>query len=283
MRILGSYIIVKPSGERFFYVDKKNQAQEYLYTIQKQFPGMKIITDSNKIPSYIWANPKDYGWSIEHIASIDLDKTEAKPGYSYDEFNDAIIAADDSGKGIIYNKESILKSINNIIQTRDIGQLFSWLNLAGGKGKLLNIVNNLSKSFNTDIPDEFYNLLDEASKDWNKIPENKYIKTTPWSSLSKDSKMLNKIAQFEKDAKMLNREANVEELKFWLKANTEVDSLISNRSWKKIEEKYNELMDEVRAALDEAHKTKNEEDKANLGDLSHHLAQLWSTYLSYSG
>lgn len=78
--------------------------------------------------------------------------------------------------GISYSKESLETTIKDIIKNKDEKSLLRWIGLAGGKEKLMRMINNLSSSFKASIPAEFYKLVDKVSKDWRAIPRNRNIK-----------------------------------------------------------------------------------------------------------
>lgn len=132
---------------------------------------------------------------VKKYSAINLDKTYGLPGGSNEENMNALIGSiffnedasskeGDNGEGLVFSKENIEKTIDDIVDSKDTKDLLRWLGLAGGKRKLLDLLSGVTKNYQVSIPDEFFSLLDEASKEWQAVPEDPYVKTRPWSTAS---------------------------------------------------------------------------------------------------
>jgi len=75
-----------------------------------------------------------------------------------------------------FSKESMEKTINDIVKKKDSSILLRWIGLAGGKEKLLTLLTNLSRNFDVELPKKFLNMLDIASKEWRAIPRRRNVK-----------------------------------------------------------------------------------------------------------
>ena len=128
-------------------------------------------------------NPEDY----KVVGNIALDRTEGRPGGSYEEFNDALVGAKEE-EGLLFSKENLQKTIDEVVESGSTKEPLRWIGLAGGKDKLLKLLSNLTKSYKVEIPDEFFDIIDEASKEWQAIPEGSMVKTRPWGTANKAEK-----------------------------------------------------------------------------------------------
>lgn len=115
----------------------------------------------------------------EGISGMDLDHTEGKPGGSYEEIFDSLIGSKKFAEEFTVSKENLQKTVSEIVKSKSTKDLVRWIGLAGGKERLLGILKNLSKSFKVEYPDEFFNLIDQASKEWRTAPSSHYLKRYP--------------------------------------------------------------------------------------------------------
>lgn len=194
-----AYLVIKPDGSRFLYAP--NADAEYIRKLNLAMPSLKVYT-KDIVPPYVWSDPKSYGYKIETIANklstIDLDRTEAKPGSSYEEFRESI--ASEESKPMVFSKDTLQTTIDDIVEKKDTKEIFRWLSLSGGKEKLSRLIKNLASAYTAKIPDEFWNLLNETSKEYNTVPESRYTRNRPWSTATKENDMQADITNDESDS-----------------------------------------------------------------------------------
>lgn len=111
------------------------------------------------------------------------DKEYRKPHLSPEKIGQLIYASlvkDSNKEDLIVSKETLSNTINEIVESGSTKELLKWIGLAGGKKKLEDILGAFAETYEVDFPDAFFDLLDEASKEWRAVPESSYVGPKPW-------------------------------------------------------------------------------------------------------